>query len=593
MRLEQLTVRNLGIFRGARSFDLNADKVVIYGTNSSGKTTLAQAIYFVLSGKVLTNGLRPSALVSENEAGGTSGLTYHHAGQRYRIWRSAKGDFKAEKFLDKEWMGLKDHPVLPTLNSIQWQIGCFLKEEDVSELITQTPKNRAEILNHILGIGQLLDAREALVKVRRLGKRNEKTALARQSALQYKSFQDVSADLNKFKSEVAALDVKFRAQNSTDPGMQLRREWKQGVAVIRARLMAPEAEQATLLSGFRSLEDLETTIQKAKGKLGERDRYARELETSSEKRIALEADARRIAESLARIRDLDTHRVCPTCHQSLPQDLIDGLEREYQQAHETTTGALAKAEAAEKEAREFMTLVQELDRREADLSQRLARLRVLQAEIRELEKNLEGLENKLSALDRESGGGREESLENKLEQSRARLQEIETRQTLFLNHIRETEEANSQVEKASKQRLLAEWLTDAVEGTLKSVVGISMEQADHDVMECLAEFKLFSGCEPIRLGDSQLMPDVLGRDFRTLSGSEKAIIYLGTKMAVSRLMPGCDFIVLDNPTVHLDPARRQLMADFLSRRSPAKQLIILTNDKIFADQITDGKRINL
>lgn len=137
MRLEQLTVRNLGIFRGARSFDLNADKVLIYGTNFSGKTTLAQAIYFVLSGKVLTNGLRPSALIFQNEAGGTSGLTYHHEGQRYRIWRSAKGDFKTEKFLDKEWMSLRvHHPVLPTLNPIQWQVGCFLKEEDVSELIT-------------------------------------------------------------------------------------------------------------------------------------------------------------------------------------------------------------------------------------------------------------------------------------------------------------------------------------------------------------------------------------------------------------------------------------------------------------------------
>jgi ABC-type multidrug transport system ATPase subunit len=71
------------------------------------------------------------------------------------------------------------------------------------------------------------------------------------------------------------------------------------------------------------------------------------------------------------------------------------------------------------------------------------------------------------------------------------------------------------------------------------------------------------------------------------------ILYFGMKMAISQLMPGADFVVLDNPTLHLDDIRREQMWDYLLGLIPQKQIIVLTNDKVFADLIDQGKRIDL
>ncbi len=89
------------------------------------------------------------------------------------------------------------------------------------------------------------------------------------------------------------------------------------------------------------------------------------------------------------------------------------------------------------------------------------------------------------------------------------------------------------------------------------------------------------------------MPELDGRMFRMLSGSEKAILYLSMKLAISSLMPDADFILLDNPTLHSDDLRRQLIRNYLLRFVPQKQIIILTNDRIFADLFPQAHRIDL
>jgi len=76
MRLQRVIVKHFGIFREARSFDLDDDLVVIYGENFAGKTTLARAIYFALCGKVLTGGIKAPGLVSLHEQSATAGVIY-------------------------------------------------------------------------------------------------------------------------------------------------------------------------------------------------------------------------------------------------------------------------------------------------------------------------------------------------------------------------------------------------------------------------------------------------------------------------------------------------------------------------------------
>ncbi len=89
------------------------------------------------------------------------------------------------------------------------------------------------------------------------------------------------------------------------------------------------------------------------------------------------------------------------------------------------------------------------------------------------------------------------------------------------------------------------------------------------------------------------MPELDGRKFQMLSGSEKAILYIGMKLAISQLMPGADFVVLDNPTLHLDNVRREQMREYVLGLLPHKQVIVFTNDSGFVELLPQGKRIDI
>ena len=127
---------------------------------------------------------------------------------------------------------------------------------------------------------------------------------------------------------------------------------------------------------------------------------------------------------------------------------------------------------------------------------------------------------------------------------------------------------------------------------MQSVSGTKLDRAGDGVSSCLKDFDLLQEGK-FDLEESRLMPDIGGRPFRVLSSSEKLILYLGMKMAISQVMPGAEFFVLDNPTIHLDEFRRQRMCDYLLSLIPDKQIIVFTNDRIFADLMTQAKRINL
>lgn len=154
--------------------------------------------------------------------------------------------------------------------------------------------------------------------------------------------------------------------------------------------------------------------------------------------------------------------------------------------------------------------------------------------------------------------------------------------------------ANRQAEIVTKHRLLSEWATEALARTVQSVVGMSLKKADAEITAGLKNFGLFHAqAQKIDLEKSQLMPDIDGRALQTLSGSEKTILYLSMKIALSRLMPGADFLVLDDPTLHLDETRRKRLRDYLASLMPEKQIILFTNDRGFAEQFVNAKRIDL
>lgn len=600
MKLERLVVKNVGRYREKHEFDLRGEMILFYGANFSGKSTLARAVYFALTGRALNTGLKPPALASTNAASGTVGLFYQHQQSRFRIYRSTKGEVQIEQADGEKWQQCSANAAtLPGLNFQQWRTGCFLHEDELGEFLVQPPASRRDLLNQLLGVESLLQAQELFIQVRRLAKRREKTATGLQESLRLDGLTDRTVELQAARSAVAKLEARLQALQGTrldaGPDERLRQTWEQARATAQTRLEQSQQQLAALRAGFTHSDELAELLQQSAQQLTQRETAIREMESCTELRIALTSQLRQVEEMLGMIKGLQGRETCPTCQQPLAPAAIARLVEDYQTRREAIVHEREQAAAKEHEARETVRMFDELAGRQIDLEQRLHRWQQIDAEIAAAQEELETWEIKLAALAPLSPADESrENLQQELDAHRRQLAELERQHLLYEQRRQAVLSANRQAEIVAQQRLLSEWAAEAVARTVQSVVGISLKKADAEIAACLQSFGLFRAQpQKINLEKSQLMPDLDGRALPTLSGSEKTILYLSMKTALSRLMPGADFLVLDDPTVHLDETRRGRLRDYLASLLPEKQIILFTNDRGFAEQFGNAKRTDL
>jgi DNA repair exonuclease SbcCD ATPase subunit len=600
MKLEKIVVKNFGLYREQRHFELSNDLTIFCGANFSGKSTLVKAIYFALTGKVLTTGLKPTALASTSAPSGTAGLFYQHRQNNFRIYRSTKGDLQIEQADGEKWQRCAENAAaLPPLNFQQWRTGCFLHEDELGEFLVQPPASRRDLLNQLLGVESLLKAQELFIQVRRLAKRREKTAVGLQESLRLDGLSDRAAELQAAKSAVAKLEARLQALQETTPegrpDERLRQTWEQAKAAAQSRLEQSQQQLDAVRAGFNQRDELAALLQQSAQQLSQHEAAKHEMEGCTELRITLTSQLRQVEEMLAMMQGLQGRKTCPTCQQPLSPAVIEKLVEDYQTKCASILREREQAEAKEREARETVRLFDELAHKQTDLEQRLQRWQQIDAEIAAAKNELETWEAKLAALAPLSPAGEtREKLQQELETYRRQLADLERQQMLYEQRRQAILSANRQAETVAKDRLLSEWAADAIARTVQSVVGISLKKADAEIAACLKNFGLFHAqVQRIDLEKSQLMPDIDGRALQTLSGSEKTILYLSMKIALSRLMPGADFLVLDDPALHLDETRRERLRDYLSSLMPEKQIILFTNDRDFAEQFANAKRFDL
>jgi DNA repair exonuclease SbcCD ATPase subunit len=601
MKLEKLIVKNLGPYREKHEFDLRGELILFYGANFSGKSTLAKAVYFALTGKALSTGLKPLALASANAASGTVGLFYQHQQKRFRLYRSTKGDLQIEQANSEQWVrcAANDASLLPSLNFQQWRVGCFLHEDELGEFLVQPPASRRDLLNQLLGVESLLKAQELFIQARRLAKRREKTATGLQESLRLDGLADRAAELQAVKSVVAKFEARLQTLQETKPDAgpdeRLRQTWEQAKAAAQRRLEHSQQLLDEVRAGFNQRDELAALLQQSAQQLSQREAATREMESCTELRITLTSQLRQVEEVLAMIQGLQGRETCPTCQQPLSPAVNEKLVNDYQTKRDAILRERKQVESKEREARETVQLFDELARKQAELEQRLQRWQQIDAEIAAAQKELETWETQLAALAPLSPTDEtREKLQQELEHRRRQLADLERQQMLYEQRRQAILSANRQAEMVIKHRLLSEWAADAVARTVQSVVGISLKKADAEITTCLQKFGLFHAqAKRIDLEKSQLMPDIDRRALQTLSGSEKTILYLSLKIALSRLMPGADFLVLDDPTLHLDETRRERLRDYLASLMSEKQIILFTNERGFAEQFVNAKRIDL
>jgi exonuclease SbcC len=375
----------------------------------------------------------------------------------------------------------------------------------------------------------------------------------------------------------------------------LRQAWEQAKAAAQTRLAQWRVQLEAIRAGFNYRDELTALLQQSAQQLAQREAAVQESENCTESRISLTNQLQQMDGTLAELKGLQGLETCPTCHQPLAPALIEKLVADYQIKRDEISRQRDEAEAKEREARETVRLYDELARKQTDLERRFQQWQQIETEIAAAEKEFEMWETKLAALAPLSPAGEtREKLQQELETQRRQLAELELQQRHYEQRRQEILSGNRQVEAVTNHRLLSEWAAEAMTRTVQALCGVSLKKAEAEIAGCLQSFGLFSAQpQKIDLEQSQLMPDIDGRALQTLSGSEKTILYLSLKIALSRLMPGADFLMLDDPTLHLDEIRRERLRDYLLSLLPEKQIIIFTNDRGFAEQFANAKRIDL
>lgn len=599
MKLTSLSVERFGRFAESKHVEFDPALTVFTGANSSGKSTLVRAIYFALTGKVLGPGLKPSELTSSGHRGGLVSLTADCDGKLLRLTRPTLGALEvAQQASDGSWQPCPAQPeALPALNPLQWRAGCFLHENELGEFIVQMPSSRRDLMHQLLGADKLLQAQELFILARRKAKRVEKQVTGHRDSLKLAGLVGRSGELAEAEVELRRLEARWQAASEARSGTtveaRVRDTWEQAKAAAQRRLQQLQEQLAQVRSGFAGLEEVEALLEQVDGHLAKREAAAQEVEAAIERRTVLSDQLRQTREVRLRLKELSAKEYCPTCHQVLLPSHVQQILPEYITREATLAQELEAAQAQEASARRAQELIEQAAGRRAELARRLQRWQELDAAIAAASAELAMWEEKLAAHPK----GTDESLaglQQQVEAQRQHCQTLHGQQQVFTQRQQEIARAHEQAVTAITNRRLSEWAADAVARTVQHVIGVSIQQVEKELAACLRAFRLFAKQQhSFNLHEKHLLPDIDGRAWQALSGSEKALIYLSMKVALSRLLAGAGFLVLDNPTTHLDEARRSRLRDYLLSLLPTRQIILFTNDQAFASLFPKARSIQL
>jgi DNA repair exonuclease SbcCD ATPase subunit len=593
MRIQQLTIKDIGVFSGIRRFDFDQHITVIYGKNFSGKSTLMRAIYFALCGKILTAGIKTKDIVSDGAKSGTVGITYTVHDILFRIYRSTKGDIQEEQFKDQIWHPAKS-AVLPPLNFHQWQVGYFLKEEELGEFLSLTSANRRDLLHQLLGVENLMAARNIFIDYRRFAKNAEKSAIAKRNALGSGVLPDYRDELNEKLSQIKAIEEKIQNIKDYTENYRLVVELEKTKSALTMKQQTVREKITNTLSDFNSVQELNKVLKELSYRLAVRDEHLNQISIQQGKRNTLINQLKNEEDVMMSINKMQNDPFCPTCRQTVSSDQRNKLVADIEIRKQKLRNEIQEAETKEKELTKALLLLNQLAERYADLKERSIHLQHLNDELAEIEQQLAELSTKTDHTLVHASSKELLELKQTFDEQKASLKTLETNHALLERRRVEIQKADYEIHATSHNRLFSEWITDALDMTLKSTMGMPLRQIEKEIYNCLKNFGLLQAKDvSLNLEKAQLLPDLENRSFHALSGGEKSILYLLLKVGVSHFMKGADFLIVDNPSMYLDDLRRENLRDYFLSLSTERQIILFTNDLNLANLITSGKRIDL
>jgi DNA repair exonuclease SbcCD ATPase subunit len=604
MECRRLVLENIGCF-SEKSFDLSS-LTVVYGENRSGKSTLAYALFFALFGEHLNPVLSYKDLCQKGQKSGSATLEFEQAGERYALLHGIDRMPRLYKWDESQWVSLsvndlqalKEHiPVSLEIASLT----SFFREGELIYFLQDIPKYNKTLLENFIGIDDALILRskfkKALAKAREVRKsiqdnlpKREPDPLSieltqRQLAQAEKEFQNINAEYRSALETKPRDPTVFKLLNQQ---YDQKKKTRENLSRLRENY-PPIAELDTLKSSLEKR--LQSNDKSDTGPIQQ------EIGAQTQKIQSLRLRS-------TRLKSIEGAAACPLCEQEIPDEKLSSLIEDIEKQ-------ILGAENEKKSLEKRLTCILDLEKQRAEIRREMDQITQKIQEIRGLEGQIQELTEQIGSLDQDLKGFA--PLSSDLKESEAaygKKDDIETRRIGLQNEIvrhnvalRQQEdlinrmaEGQKNLDQAQRKVLICKAASEALEEAIQSL-GQSLLKRVRESIQLWAGYFSFLNEFDIQMTGRELLPMIQARGYQyklsQMSKSERIFLYLLMKLALGDALGHLGFFVLDDPADGLDAKRKQTLAYLLAEVSRTRQVIVTTNDPVFADFFSSARRINL
>lgn len=604
MLLERIRLKSFGCFQ-LQDFELQDGINLIFGPNFSGKSTLVNAIFFTLTGKPIAPRVGLPALAQSGAGSGTAGIGFADQGQHYQLFRSTRGEIELRNRSENGWKTIftgkrsVDEELKKMFHLTYHHLASttFLREGEIFEFLGRQPADRREILYALLGIDRLMEVRQRFIEGRRIAKREEKRVQEHQRSLRVTTVKSHREEIQRIEDELHGLEGEYELLSSgsdESSDVALIAELTQTHSRLQQQIAPLTQERASVLSGFTDAKHLRNTIEEVKTAIADAEGLEAQREELIEQVGSLTSQIQVLStecETLRQLIDSDQGH-CPTCHQSVQQEVIAKIIAEKESEKSKYEGKLAAQNKQLDEHTKNVNAMRELIQRRQLLQSKLDVLGRIDTQLADYQREFDAVDERLRALkpaeetqtqtdNPVKTAERRRELRFRIDNLRKRLVKLNSDEAVISHKLEVLQNVNAEAEHILRTRLSAELACDGVQKTIDTFQIQVLQPAEEELQHWLKRMNLFESAN-IDLKTQHLLPSlqIEGKDrsLMLLSGSEKMLLYLCFKVALSKVLGNPGFFVFDDPTLHLDDERKELMVDFIRQLAQDHQVIVASND---------------
>ena len=613
MRLKRLKLRNIGCFSRA-AFDFSGTSTVVFGENRTGKSTLVYALFFAVFGRHLNTGLTPKDLCTKGELSGEARLLFEEDSSAFRLCQPTDGlptlhetpngqtEWRPVKLTDPEalrrWI-----PLTPETAALT----AFFRESELIYFLQDIPKYNKTLLQSLIGMDDILILKsrfkKALAKAREFKKGISKiTPPPPPDSLE---IELARRQLAKAETSLKEIEAEYRTHVESTAGSPavtrlLRQQYEQ-----KRKQLEQARRQKERSPSLMQLDRIRSTLQ---DRLSAAEPIRRSVETLQQQIGSKTNEADRIRTRMEQLSRRKQDSSCPLCEQALSAERVAEIMTELEERsaviekdRQWLETELAKNRTLEKDLESLKTAVQDTEEQIRDVQRLETRIGELEAQANRLQSDLSSFDvHGMDVPESNESGPPSGKGPPPLDTRRRNAQEAIIHNRVLLRQYEERIQRQKENQEhhhiADRNVLVCATAYQAFDEAIQ-MLGSRMLERVRQSIETWSRHFTFLHRFDIRMTDRELLPMIQAKGYHyklnQMSKSERIFLYLMLKLSIGEALGHLGLFILDDPADGLDHKRKQTLAYLLAEVSKKRQVIVTTNDPVFADLLTNSSRINL